>query len=179
MELTQMKHVFYLLAVLTVGFGVAACTSDSSTSPSSSSTAQFTAALTTANEVPAIANEEAGGSATATITFNLTKDSSETVTAATMNLAVTASGFPAGTALTKAHIHSGGAGTNGGIFVNVGLTDGEVAFPSGGGSFTRTAIPMTADQAAAILANPAGFYFNIHTARNPDGVARGQLARAQ
>jgi len=39
-------------------------------------------------------------------------------------------------------------------------------------------IAVSADQVNAILANPGAFYFNIHTARNPDGVARGQL-RAQ
>jgi len=33
--------------------------------------------------------------------------------------------------------------------------------------------------ANAILANPSGFYLKIHTSRNPDGVARGQLTRAQ
>jgi hypothetical protein len=96
-----------------------------------------------------------------------------------MDISVTAVGFPSGTALTKAHIHPGGAGTNGGVFVNVGLADGEVRFASGGGSFSKTEIALTVDQANAILANPSGFYFNIHTASSPDGVARGQLTRAQ
>jgi hypothetical protein len=38
---------------------------------------------------------------------------------------------------------------------------------------------VTVDQANAILANPGNFYFNIHTAANSGGVARGQLAIAQ
>ena len=88
-----------------------------------------------------------------------------------------AAGFPNGTALTKAHIHSGAAGANGGILVSVGLTDGEVRFATGAGSFSKTGIALTVDQANAILANPSGFYFNIHTASNPDGVARGQLTQ--
>lgn len=173
-----MKHLFQSLVVLILGFGLAAC-SDTATSPSGASTERFTAILLPANEVPAIANNESGGSATATITFNLTKDSSGTATAASFDLSVSATGFPSGTALTKAHIHAGGAGANGGVFVNAGLADGEVTFASGGGSFSKTAITLTVDQANAILANPSGFYFNIHTARNPDGVARGQLVRAQ
>jgi hypothetical protein len=41
---------------------------------------------------------------------------------------------------------------------------------------TFTAKLQTAN---TILANPSGFYLNIHTARNPDGVVRGQLTRAQ
>lgn len=173
-----MKYVFHSLAILVLGFGLAAC-SESPTSPSDASTETYTANLSPANEVPPITNNEASGSATATFTFNLTKDSGGAITAASLDVSVTAAGFPSGTALTRAHIHPGAAGTNGGVFVSIGLTDGEVTFPSGGGTFSKTAIPVTVDQANAILANPSGFYFNIHTARNPDGVARGQLTRAQ
>ena len=174
-----MKHVVQPLAILILGFSLVGCTDDPPTSPSSGTTETFTANLLSSSEVPPIANEEAGGSATATITFDLTKDSAGYVTTASMNVSLTATGFPNGTALTKAHIHPGAAGANGGVFVNVGLADGEITFPSGSGSFTKRGIALTVDQANAILANPAGFYLNIHTARNPDGVARGQLTRAQ
>jgi hypothetical protein len=34
-------------------------------------------------------------------------------------------------------------------------------------------------QADGLLANPSAFYFNIHTAANTGGVARGQLTRTQ
>ena len=174
-----MKHVFQPLAILILGFGLAACGGESPTSPSPVSTETYTANLLPANEVPPIANNEASGSGTAAITFNLTKDSAGTITAASFDVSVTAAGFPSGTALTSAHIHPGAAGTNGGVFVSIGLAAGEVTFPSGGGSFSKTAIALTVDQANAILANPSGFYFNIHTARNPDGVARGQLTRTR
>jgi CHRD domain len=40
-------------------------------------------------------------------------------------------------------------------------------------------ITLTADQANAILTNPGAYYLNIHTAANPNGVARGQLTLAQ
>jgi hypothetical protein len=174
-----MNRVFQPLVALILGFGLAACGSESPTSPSPSSTERFTATLLPANEVPPIANSEAGGSATATITFNVTKDSAGQATAASMDVSVTAVGFPNGTTLTSAHIHPGAAGSNGGVFVSLGLTAGEVTFPSGGGSFTKTGIALTVDQTNAILANPSGFYLNIHTALNPNGVARGQLTRAQ
>jgi hypothetical protein len=174
-----MKHVVQALAVLILGFGITGCTDDPPTSPSPGSSTTFTGNLLTTNEVPPIANEEAGGSATATITIAVTNDSGGYVSSASMDVSVTATGFPNGTALTKAHIHPGAAGTNGGVFVNVGLADGEVTFPSGSGSFTKRGIVLTVDQANAILGNPSGFYLNIHTARNPDGVARGQLNRAQ
>lgn len=68
---------------------------------------------------------------------------------------------------TGAHIHSGGAGASGGVFV--GLDHNSLA--SG-------AVPITAEQAGAIRANPAGFYLNVHTAEFPNGAVRGQLVAA-
>ena len=133
--------------------------------------------LLPANEVPAITGAEAGGSATAKVTLNLTKDSAGNVSAATLDVNVTATGFPAGTALTASHIHSAPAGVNGGIVISFGLTPGEVIFATGSGSFTKQGISVSADQANAILANPGGFYVNTHTAANTNGVARGQLTR--
>jgi hypothetical protein len=174
-----MKRVFYPVVLLLLGFGLTACGSESGPSPSGASTERFTASLLPASEVPPITNSEASGSATATVTFNVTKDSSGYASAATMDVSVTATGFPNGTALTSAHIHPGGAGTNGGVFVSLGLNAGEVTFASGSGSFTRTGIPLNAEQVNAILGSPSNYYLNIHTALNPNGVARGQLTRAQ
>jgi hypothetical protein len=31
----------------------------------------------------------------------------------------------------------------------------------------------------AIINNPSGFYFNVHSTLNPGGVARGQLVKVQ
>jgi hypothetical protein len=53
-----------------------------------------------------------------------------------------------------------------------------VTLTNGAGSWTKT-MPITTDQLNQILANPSAFYFNIHTALNPAGVARGQLLRTQ
>jgi hypothetical protein len=47
------------------------------------------------------------------------------------------------------------------------------------GSFTKAGIALPVDLANAIAANPGAFCANIHTAANPGGVARGQLARVQ
>jgi hypothetical protein len=96
-----------------------------------------------------------------------------------MDVTVNVTGFPAGTALTQSHIHPGAAGANGGVLVSLGLSAGEVNFPTGSGSFSKQGITLTVDQANTILANPGGFYLNIHTAANPNGVARGQLTRTQ
>jgi hypothetical protein len=175
-----MKPYAYLSGLLVLGSLVAGCSSNSSTTPSSAaSSTTYTAALVPSNEVPPISGSEAGGSGTATLTLNLTKDSSGSVTAASLDVTVSVSGFPPNTALTASHIHSGAPGVNGGIFVSFGLASGDATFATGSGSFTKSNVTMTADQANSILANPGAFYVNIHTAANPGGVARGQLNRAQ
>jgi hypothetical protein len=166
-----------LVGLLLLGSLTAACGDDTPTTPSPASSVTFTAALLPSSEVPPISGTEASGTATATLTFNLTKDAAGTTTAATMDATVSVTGFPAGTALTASHIHPGAAGANGGILVSLGLAAGEVTFATGSGAFTRQGITVPVDQATSIIANPAGFYLNIHTAANPGGVARGQLTR--
>jgi CHRD domain-containing protein len=176
----KMKHAFQTLGVLSLVVGLAACSNDNApTTPSPANGAvMFTATLSPANEVPPVTGSDAGGSATATVTFNLTKDSAGYITAASLDVSVTAKGFPAPTTLTNAHIHNGAAGANGGVYVDFGLS-GNDTLPSGTGTLSKTGIALTVDQANSILANPSGFYLNIHTANNPGGAARGQLARAQ
>jgi hypothetical protein len=170
-----MKSI-YLFGLLTLGCIVTGCGgADNPATPSPVSSSTFTAALLPASEVPPVAGTEANGSATSTITFNLTKDSTGNITAASLDATVSVTGFPAGTTLTASHIHPGAAGVSGGVFVSLGLTPGEVSFANGSGSFTKRGVTLTVDQANTILANPGGFYLNIHTADNPNGVARGQL----
>jgi hypothetical protein len=132
--------------------------------------------MSPANEVPAITNADASGSGTATIALTVTKDGGGTVTSATANIQITVAGFPAGTTFTDAHIHNGAAGSNAGVFVSAGLSAGELTLTNGTGSVTKNGISVPADRAAAILANPAGHYFNVHTGLNPAGAIRGQLA---
>jgi len=174
-----MKRVISLFVLTLLAVGVSACDDNAATAPSPASSSAFTATLQPANEVPPITGSEANGSATATLTFNLTKDSAGTTTAATLDVTVNVTGFPAGTALTAAHIHPRDPGVSGGVFVSLGLSAGEVTLPNGSGSFSKRGITVTADQTNAILSNPGGFYLNIHTAANPNGVARGQLTRAR
>jgi CHRD domain len=170
----------YLFGLLVLGSLATACGGNGNAmGPSPASSAMFTAALLPSNEMPPATGAEANGTGTATLTFNLTKDSSGTITAATLDVTVSVSGFPPGTALTASHIHPGALGANGGVFVSLGLVPGEVSFATGSGSFTRRGVSLTPDQANAIIANPGGYYLNIHTAANAGGVARGQLTRVQ
>jgi hypothetical protein len=175
-----MKRVSLLAVVL--GVLVSACGSSSPAAPNTPTNPTFTATLSPANEVPAIAGAEASGSGTAVVTLVTTKDAAGNVTSATATFVVNLSGFPAGTPINIAHIHQAPAGTNGSIVFNTSLAAGEAVLANGSGSFTKAGVTPAGDPAAiinAIIANPSGFYFNVHSTLNPGGVARGQLVRVQ
>ncbi len=71
--------------------------------------------------------------------------------------------------VTAAHVHTGTAGTAGPVVVTLPT-------PTGGrASGCVTADPTTT---AAVAANPAAAYVNLHTAALPDGAIRGQLTRS-
>ena len=64
-------------------------------------------------------------------------------------------------AITGAHIHTGAAGTNGGVRVDFG------------GQLFGSVID--ADAASITPLNAANWYVNVHTAAHPGGAIRGQL----
>ena len=65
------------------------------------------------------------------------------------------------------------------MFVDTGLSPGTAVTLAndGTGSLNLTTSSLSQDQAQQIVANPAGFYFNVHTNANPSGAVRGQLTR--
>jgi hypothetical protein len=69
---------------------------------------------------------------------------------------------------TAAHIHEGEAGVGGGIVVTLAAPD-----PSGSSQGCSAADPATID---AIVADPAGYYVNVHNTPYPAGAIRGQLS---
>ncbi len=162
------------LAVLTVG-----CGSSSSSNAPSATPLVFTAHILPSNELFNIQGGETSGSGDAQITFNVTKDSSGTITAANATFNVQLTGFPATTVVNLAHIHVGASNVNGGIVVSTGIAPGDVTATNGQASFQKVNLPVDAPTMQAIINNPAGYYFNVHTAANPSGVARAQLVRVQ
>jgi CHRD domain len=165
------------LFAVALAFVAAGC-SKSSTSPSTATKPTFTADLRPANEVPAITNAESSGSGTVTVTFDTTKDAGGNILTSSATFVVNLTGFPAGTAVTAAHIHPGAAGVNGSPVVNLSITAGEFVLATGAGSITKTVSGVDAALTQQIINNPAGYYFNVHSALNGGGFARGQL-RAQ
>lgn len=169
------------LSVLAIAVALAAAgCSSSSTSPSTTSPTNptFTAQLSPANEVPPVSNGESTVQGSASITLVTTKDASGNTTAATATFVVNLTGFPAGSTINIAHIHEGAPGCVCPVVVNTTITPGEVTVTNGVASFTKANInvpnPAIADR---MIANPGGFYFNVHTVANPSGVARGVLNR--
>lgn len=69
---------------------------------------------------------------------------------------------------TMQHIHIGAAETNGGIVID---------FNNGAwvGGTLNGSVTGDPDVIAAIHANPAGYYVNVHTTDCPGGAVRGQL----
>ena len=173
-----MRRLGFLLVVLALAAG---CDdSDPPTGPSTTGPIVFTAQLSAANEVPAITNAESNGRGNVTITFNVPRDSVGAVTGAgTVTFAVQLTGFPAGTPAIAAHIHPGAAGINGAVLLGTTLSaTAPIVMGDGTANVTLPAIrDITQAEAQQIVANPAGFYFNVHTPLNPGGAVRGQMVQ--
>ncbi len=112
---------------------------------------QFVVPLSGANEFPAGSGDPDGSG-----TANLTIDN----VALTVSWNITVNNIQLPIFLD--HIHSGAAGVNGPVVVDFSaeLVGGPIADPD----------------LAAVLANPAGFYVNVHTNEFPAGAIRGQIA---
>jgi hypothetical protein len=165
------RWIFLLIAA---SFAAAACDDNGATSPSSIPLV-FSTVLSPANEVPPVGNEEARGTGAAQFTLHVTRDGAGAVTGATLDVYFQASGFPDGTTVVGAHIHPGVAGVNGPVLIGTRLSAAAPLVLTGGrGEFTET-LSVNATNATALINNPAGFYFNIHSPRNTGGFARGQL----
>lgn len=120
--------------------------------PVAASAQTYSAVLNGANEVPPADPDGAG---TATVVLNGTM---VTYAINVQNITLPPTGQ---------HIHVGAAGVNGGVVIP--LTGTWV-----GGSLVGSTTAAPAD-VAAIIANPAGYYVNIHNTDFPGGAIRGQL----
>ncbi len=80
----------------------------------------------------------------------------------------------------SSHIHTGAAGVGGPVFVDTKLTPAnQIPTPGGAATINFEGVDITQSQAQAVLNNPAGYYFNMHSPLNPGGVVRGQLVRVR
>jgi hypothetical protein len=174
-----MRRVAVLLMVLGLAAG---CDDDNDnpTGPSNTGPIVFTSQLSAASEVPPVTGAEANGRGSVTISFNVPRDAGGAVTGAgNVTFALQLQGFPPGTPAILAHIHPGATGMNGNPLVNTNLSPAAPLLMGDGTVNVTLTAPISQVDAAAITANPANYYFNVHTPLNPGGAVRGQLARTQ
>jgi hypothetical protein len=179
----------YLVPLL-AAFVAVGCGDDNNPNQPSEITPTFQMNLLAANEVPSIVapDPEATCAGSVTIRFNITRDASNAITAATVDFQGSITGCPTSTQITNAHIHEQVAGQNGSVKITA-FTPSILSVPlvNGAGSFTRSGVPPDGTPPdlpviQRILDNPSGFYFNIHsggTGGHPGGVIRAQLVRIQ
>ena len=104
------------------------------------------------------ANEPAGGDADATGAFTAEADAEAGDLCYTLTVGKMAKP-------TAAHIHTGAAGVNGAPVVTIDVT----------GASGDECVAVEPDVLKPIVANPAGYYVNVHNAEFPAGAIRGQL----
>jgi CHRD domain len=75
-----------------------------------------------------------------------------------------------GRELTGAHIHVGAVGVAGDVVVDLDPFGADIT-----GNKAAHCVTTTPTTAAAIIANPSGYYVNVHTTDYPGGAIRGQL----
>ena len=170
------------LGVVTLALALAACDSsdDGPTGPSLVGPIVFTASLLASSEVPPVTNAESGARGSVTITVEVPRDTAgNPVGPGSATFAMQVQGFAQGTPAIGAHIHPGAAGVNGIVIVNTALSLTAPMIMADGTANLVVTVPISQELAAQILANPAGYYFNVHTPLNPGGAIRGQLARVR
>ncbi len=141
-------------------------------------TIAFRAVLSPANEVPAVTGLAVSGMGT--VLLHVVRDSSGKIVSASTDFNTSYS-YPGDVTFTGMHVHKGNAGENGPVTINSNTAS--VDDPAGRGSLVRQGFTAATDAAGldtvnGMLANPSGFYLNVHTTINPGGVMRGQLQRA-
>lgn len=148
-----MRRTALILAALTLpalGLAVGGCATIASTVGSSWNTA-----LVGQQEVPG------PGSPSATGTARVTADATTNTICADLTTAGLANP-------TMAHIHKGARGASGPPILTLET-------PVNGASSKCYSVEKAL--AASLIADPANFYVNIHTAAYPSGAIRGQLGR--
>jgi hypothetical protein len=116
------------------------------------------------NEVPPVTTTATGAAA---VTFDIT-DPLDAVAGATMCFDASYSGI-VGTP-TLAHIHRGALGAAGAPVIPAAGSLPNLQATSASGC-----VPTSGVLATEIVGNPAGFYFNVHSAAHGAGEIRGQL----
>src|SRR5262249_54701799 len=142
--------------------------------------AYFRAVMLPSNEVPAT-NINAKGAAD--IIAHLVRDDKGQIISGTVEFFLHVN-FPADNNAVGLHIHRGDSTVAGPVVINTGFSAGNSQPLKARADVVQRNAPVLATDATALaalrdlMANPAGFYVNIHTTDFPGGAIRGQLVPA-
>ncbi|MBI2818882.1 MAG: CHRD domain-containing protein [Acidobacteria bacterium] len=138
-------------------------------------TQYFRTEVSPVNEEPAITGDNSSGQAI--IAAVVRRNDSGNIVSGTVYFDVNYT-FVGPVTVTGLHVHQGGAGVNGPIRFDTGITDNATVNAEGTGNIFRV-VEVTGGTAltalSPLLADPAGFYLNLHTADHTGGLMRGQL----
>jgi uncharacterized protein (TIGR03437 family) len=166
-----MKAVGRVAAILLIGFVALLLTS-----PAIAETLTATVQMSSVNEIAPPVPIPAGVAGSTVLTFNITRDNGGNITSASVNF-LTQLNFPGSVTVVGLHIHEAVAGVNGAIKINTGLSaTNNLTFASGQGLINLTANNADIEIIKKLLANPAGYYVNLHSTVNPAGAMRGQIS---
>jgi uncharacterized protein (TIGR03437 family) len=167
-----MKRILFTLAACAV-----------SAFAQSAETAVFVAALSPANEVPAITGYDASG--TAVLYAHVMRNAQGQIVSGSVDFVIYHN-FPDMPTVTGLHVHNGPAGVNAGVVINTGIAAGanSLTVATARGVIERQAQVLANNEAGVaalrgMFDNPAGYYANLHTTVYAGGILRGQLVRAE
>ena len=176
-----MKRLAVVAAVLSL-FAVGC---DETLNPATPTPGQVTlvSQLSGANNVPPAGSLEAGS--TGSLSVSMVPASGGAYTASfsfQIGGLVKAGLLPApldsGSVIVAGYVHQGSTGTVGPPVVQLPISlTAPIVTPTGSVVLTISNVAVSASAATAILSNPSGFYFNMYSALNQNGVIRGQLVK--
>jgi hypothetical protein len=173
----------FAVAAVALAFVAAGC--DDTLNPATPTPNQVTlvSSLSGAANVPPASSLEANSTGALSVTMTpaaggaYTADFSFQI-AGLVKAGVLPAPLNSGSVIVAGYVHQGGAGTVGPPVVQLPISlQAPIVTPDGTAVLTISGVAVSAGAASAILSNPSGFYFNLYSALNQNGVVRGQLAK--
>lgn len=130
--------------------------------------------LNTRQVVPPVTGLHASGNGN--VTFDVTRDSTNTITGGTVVFYVNYD-FPGSVTITGLSLHQGAKGANGPVVIDANT--GSVTDADGHGNLTKVVTGVSASVLTSVLGDPHGYYVTLTTSANPGGALRDQLESPQ
>lgn len=170
------------LVALVLSLAAAGC-AETTTPTSPSGQVTLVAQLSGATNVPPAGSLEAGAAGSLQVTMVPASAGAYTASFTFSIGGLVKSGvlpppLDSGSVIVAGYVQQGAAGTVGAPVVSLPISQvAPIVSPTGSVLLSLTNVPVSAGAASAILANPSGFYFNLYSALNQNGVVRGQLIK--